>query len=56
MRVYLVIIDETQKYTLLNETQEYSKRYPSLEPLLQSIGQKSSSGASAPTPAGPVTK
>ena len=41
---------------LLNETQEYSKKYPSLEPLLHSFVQKNSPGASAPTPARPATK
>lgn len=41
---------------LLNETQEYSKKYPALEPLLQSVSQKNSTGVAAPAPAGPATK
>ena len=41
---------------LLTETQAYSKKYPSLEPLLQSVGQKNSPGAPTPAPARPVTR
>jgi hypothetical protein len=42
--------------SLVNETQEYSKKYPSLVSLLQSIGQKNSPGAAATAPARPATK
>jgi hypothetical protein len=41
---------------LLKETQDYSKKYPALEPLLQSVAQKNSPGVSAPAPARPATK
>lgn len=41
---------------LVNETQEYSKKYPALEPLLQSVAQKKSTGMSAPATNRPATK
>ena len=41
---------------LLKETQDYSKKYPALEPILQSFAQRNSPGAPAPAPNKPATK
>ncbi|MBI3851856.1 MAG: hypothetical protein HY298_16495 [Verrucomicrobia bacterium] len=48
--------NRTFMQSLLNETQEYSKKYPSLEPLIQSLVPKNSAGASTPAPAKPAAK
>jgi len=41
---------------LANDTLEYSKKNPSIDPILQSIGLKRSTNAPAPAPAKPATK
>ena len=48
--------NRTFMQSLLNETQEYGKKYPSLEPLIQSLVPKNATGASTRATAKPATK
>ena len=54
----MIQIDYNRKVmqALANETVEYGKKNPSIEPLLRSVGLNAAAGAPAPASAKPATK